>query len=155
MTDPFLTLLRVVVDRLRDADFIKSPPAVLVLPEEDEPDEDRPGQGDNISDMIDVAMNRSGVVIVVYVEGSTLTGQRADLVDFRVQVSEAVIQNRHPRGTQKTSWKLLNAVRLALHNYQSPDHPEWSPIRFVDFQTLEKSTEISREARFTSQTFIN
>lgn len=154
MSNHFHQLLHLVVDRLRETEFIKEPPAILVVPEEDEPSEDRPGQGDSLSDQVDGALARIGAGIIVYIESVDITNQGADEVEIRVQVVENVTINRHSRGSRKTCWNLLVASRNALDGFQHAEHQEWAPLQFLGIQTVQKDTPLIREVRFVSRSFV-
>ena len=154
MTTPYHDALHLVVDRLRDTDIVKDPPAVLVVPEEDEPDVDRPSEGNAVQDKISAALGKAGIAIVVYIESVDLTSQRADQVEIRVQVIESVVKNRHESGTKKPCWTVLHAIRSSLDNFQSELFPMWTPLRFAGFESVDKSLMLIREARFFTQSFV-
>lgn len=151
---PYLELLHSIVDRLREQDDFSGPPAVLVLPEADEPDPSRPGQGDALTDQIEGALGRAGTAVIVYVESVDVTEVGADLVQIRVQVVENIVNNRSQSGTQKPSLQLIHAARSALDGWQESEDSVWSPLAYNGFLTPSKGPIMIREARFETQTFM-
>ncbi len=149
---PYLQLLHAIVDRLRAEDPFATPPAVLVMPEADEPDPERPGQGDSLSDAVEAALAKVGVAVVVYIEDVEITDDGCDRVGVRVQVIEHTVNNRHERGSQKPNLTLAHFARSLLENWQSAERPEWTPLLFEGLDTITKGIVLIRELRFTTFT---
>lgn len=154
MISPYHHLLRLVVDRLRSSSDIVGPPAIQVFAEEEEAVPGRPGYGENIYERMLSALERSGAVIIVYIDSVSVTENHADRADIRVQVIEHVVKNRHHSGSGKGSVTLMCAVRNCLENYRATDHPEWTPLRWSGWQTIDKSLELTREASITSMSLV-
>lgn len=152
---PYAQLLSIVVQRLRAAEFIGDPPAVPVFAEWEEPDEDYPGTGSDLTAQVDTALAKAGLAVIVYIDSVDVTEQSADLLDLRIQVVENIVNNRHETGTQKASINVTHACRSALENWQNTDHKEWSPLQFAGISTLSKGPIMIREARFNTQTLMS
>ena len=154
MSNPYVQLLQAVVDRVRKSDFITNPPAILVVPEEDEPSDDRPGQGDSIADRVEFALERAGIAVIVYIENGDATSEGGDKIDLRVQVAERPINNRHQSGTQKPCWEVLFSVRAQLENWAPEPEGSWAPFLFLGFTTITKGNDLVREVQFQTLGFL-
>ena len=152
--NPYLDLLNAVVDRVRAADVCSTPPAIPAFPEESEPNENRPGQGDNLEDRISIALGKSGIVLIVYIEGVDATEEDGDALEIRVQVVEETIKNRHPSGSQKTCWNVLIGLRAQLQNWAPEPEGSWMPFQFLGFVSVQKSNPLIREIRFRTLGYL-
>lgn len=152
---PYISILSAVVEHLRISEPFNVPPAVLVLPEADEPDETRPGQGDAVSDQVNTALEKAGVAVVVYLGEITATEQNADLVTIHVQVVEQVENNRSQTGANKPNLLLIHAARSALEGKSFETTPEWTPLIFIGIETISVGGAIIREVNFQTATFMS
>lgn len=152
--NPYLSLLHAIVARCNLADGIIGPPLIPVVPEEDEPSPDRPGEGNQVSNRIEAAINKMGIVVIVYIEGTTATEDGLDIVEFRVQVVENPVKNRHATGTQRACWSVLFSLRAWLQNWSPEPAGSWAEFLFVGFETISKGEQIIREARFRTMAVL-
>jgi hypothetical protein len=155
VSTPYIKILNAIVDHLRVSEPFNVPPTVLVLPEADEPSDDRPGQGDSVSDMVNTALERAGVSVVVYLGEITATEQSADLVTIHVQVVELVENNRSTSGSNKPNLQLIHAARSALEGQQFASTPEWTELAFIGIETISVSGVIIREVKFQTMTLMS
>lgn len=154
MTNPYLQLLHSIVDRCALAEAVVGPPQILVVPEEDEPDIDRPGQGNQLQNRIDAAINKAGIAVIVYIEDAVGSEEGYDTVEFRVQVAENPVKNRHESGTRRACWEVLFGLRAMLQGWAPEPAGLWSGFQFLGFDTISKGEMVIREARFNTMIYL-
>lgn len=155
MITPYTKILNAVVDHLRISEPFNVPPAIFVVAESEEPNEERPGDNDPLSDRVNTALERAGVAVIVFMGEVSATEQGADLVTLNVQVVEHVDNNRSPSGTNKSNLQLIHAARSALEGQQFATTPEWAELVFIGIEPISVGGVIIREVKFQTMTFMS
>lgn len=154
MSNPYIQLLAATATQIRASDFLGGPPVVPVFIEEDEPDADRPAQGDSLTERIEASLAKLGVAVIVFLDTVSATPEGGDELQIAVQVVERVEINRHSTGTRKACWSVLMAARAQLQDWAPEPEGLWSPFVFAGTTTVASGVQLIRESRFTTRGFL-